>query len=123
MQVIFVGDFFQLPPVSRGAIEFAFEHPAWRDFKLVSAVLTTQYRQEDGVNSDKEGDPLLAILNEIRAGEVSPKSRQLLASRNISIETEDHTELFTRNVSVDSYNTERLNSIHDDTFIFDMSSK
>lgn len=62
MQVVLVGDFFQLPPVSRGAdrIEFAFEHPIWRDSRLIPCVLTTQYRQ------NTEGDELLSILSEIR---------------------------------------------------------
>jgi len=32
MQMIFVGDFYQLPPVSRGSVAkpFAFESAAWR---------------------------------------------------------------------------------------------
>ena len=68
-------------------------------------------------------DPLLQILNEIRAGTISDQSHQLLASRNIPVTTEDHTELFTRNVSVDTYNSDRLNQIQDDTFIFEMQSK
>lgn len=68
-------------------------------------------------------DPLLTILNEIRAGHVSSHSRQLLTSRNVPVETEDHTELFTRNVSVDAYNTDRLNAIAGDIFLYDMSGK
>ena len=68
-------------------------------------------------------DPLLQILNEIRAGEMSQNSHELLRSRNIPVTTEDHTELFTRNISVDSYNTDRLNQIRDDTFVFEMQSK
>ena len=97
-------------------------------------LLTTQYRQigiKDGSHSSQNDenrevpkiDPLLQILNEIRAGRVSEKSLNLLASRNVRVETEDHTELFTRNVSVDKYNTERLNAIYDDTFIFEMQHK
>ena len=54
---------------------------------------------------------------------MSQESFALLDSRNIRVETEDHTELFTRNISVDSYNTTRLNAIHDDTFVFEMQSK
>ncbi len=117
MQVILVGDFFQLPPVSRGVdiVEFAFEHTIWRESRLIPCVLTTQYRQGD--------DPLLTILGEIRAGSVSEGSLDLLASRDVVVETEDHTELFTRNVSVDAYNTERLNAIRDDIFLFEMHSK
>jgi ATP-dependent exoDNAse (exonuclease V) alpha subunit len=116
IQVILVGDFFQLPPVSRGNdIEFAFEDPAWRTFRLAICVLDVQYRQGE--------DPLLQILNEIRSGKLTSDSYALLDSRNIPVETEDHTELFTKNISVDSYNTERLNAIHDDTFVFEMQSK
>lgn len=60
---------------------------------------------------DDTPDPLLTILNEIRAGKVTQKSIDILESRNIPVETEDHTELFTRNISVDAYNKEKLDSI------------
>lgn len=50
-------------------------------------------------------------------------SRDLLESRDIRVETEDHTELFTRNVSVDAYNKEKLDNIAGDIFIFEMQSK
>ncbi len=116
IQVVLVGDFFQLPPVSRWSdIEFAFEDPVWRTLRLAICVLDVQYRQWE--------DPLLTILNEIRSWEMNQESYALLDSRNIRVETEDHTELFTRNISVDSYNTQRLNAIHDDTFVFEMQSK
>jgi ATP-dependent DNA helicase PIF1 len=127
IQVVLVGDFFQLPPVSRGSdIEFAFEHPAWKSFRLAICVLTVQYRQKSEATLDSPytlGDPLLQILNEIRSGELTQSSFDLLNSRNIPVTTEDHTELFTRNISVDSYNTDRLNQIRDDTFVFEMQSK
>lgn len=127
IQVVLVGDFFQLPPVTRGSdIEFAFEHPAWRTFRLAICVLTVQYRQKSEATLDSPyalGDPLLQILNEIRSGEISVESHNLLVSRNMVVETEDHTELFTRNISVDSYNTDRLNQIRDDTFVFEMQTK
>ncbi|MBC7498026.1 AAA family ATPase [Candidatus Gracilibacteria bacterium] len=116
IQVVLVGDFFQLPPVSRGSdVEFAFEHPSWRTYRLAICVLDVQYRQGE--------DPLLTILNEIRSGDMSQESFSLLDRRNIPVDTEDHTELFTRNISVDTYNTQRLNAIHDDTFVFEMQSK
>ena len=116
IQVVLVGDFFQLPPVSRGNdIDFAFEDPVWRTLRLAICVLDVQYRQWE--------DSLLTILNEIRSWDMSQESFSLLDSRNIRVETEDHTELFTRNISVDSYNTQRLNAIHDDTFVFEMQSK
>jgi ATP-dependent DNA helicase PIF1 len=116
MQVILVGDFFQLPPVVRGmsTSPFAFESEAWKGFKLAVCYLTTQYRQWD--------DPLRIILADIRRGVITTETLDLLKSRHLPIETEDHTELFTKNLSVDAYNTDRLNAIHDDTFIFEMES-
>ena len=117
MQVVMVGDFFQLPPVSRGTsyVEFAFEHPIWRELRLIPCVLTQQFRQTQ--------DPLLDILTEIRSGGISQDSRDILSSRNVIVETEDHTELFTRNIAVDTYNEDRFNSIAGDVFVFEMQSK
>jgi ATP-dependent DNA helicase PIF1 len=116
MQVVLVGDFFQLPPVSRGgSSEFAFEHPSWKEFRLATCVLEGQFRQGD--------DPLLDVLGEIRNGDVSEYSLKLLSSRKVPVTTEDHTELFTHNAAVDSYNTERLDRIRDDIFVFDMMSQ
>jgi hypothetical protein len=133
MQVVLVGDFFQLPPVSRGGDSvYAFEHPSWRTYRLAICKLSTQYRQV-GTNSQVESqneevhtgseNALLKILNEIRAGSISTQSMQVLRSRNIPVDTTDHTELFTKNISVDTYNTKRLDQIHADTMIYTMQSK
>ena len=60
LQVVFTGDFFQLPPVVRGNDEyesaevFAFTSKAWKEAKPVVCYLTEQFRQED--------DKLLTIL-------------------------------------------------------------
>lgn len=70
--------------------------------RLTPCVLTTQFRQ------DAEGDPLLTILNDIRRGEVSELSKNLLRSRDIRVMTEDHLSFFTRNIAVDAYNIDRL---------------
>lgn len=51
IQVVLVGDFFQLPPVSRDTlVEFAFEHPSWKNWNLAICSLTTQYRQANTAN-------------------------------------------------------------------------
>lgn len=54
LQVIFVGDFFQLPPVmalnpdgSESSKRFAFASKAWKDLDLVMCYLHTQHRQSE----------------------------------------------------------------------------
>lgn len=50
IQVIFVGDFFQLPPVTKRGEEtkyFAFMGRAWREAKPLTCYLEEQYRQTD----------------------------------------------------------------------------
>jgi hypothetical protein len=76
MQVVLVGDFFQLPPVTRRdepAAKFVYESKAWKAAGFEVCYLEEQYRQTD--------DAALAILNEIRAGEVSEGSREMLRTR------------------------------------------
>jgi hypothetical protein len=53
MQVVFVGDFFQLPPVTRpGEIKkYAFQSNAWKEAKPLVCYLEEQYRQTDEVFS------------------------------------------------------------------------
>lgn len=74
IQVIFSGDFFQLPPIGvpteNNREKFAFMSQAWLEAKLAICYLTEQHRQEGG--------HLDGILNEIRANSISPKTLQLL---------------------------------------------
>ena len=52
MQVIFVGDFFQLPPVTRqGEAQkfFAFHANSWREAKPLTCYLEEQFRQSDEI--------------------------------------------------------------------------
>lgn len=52
VQIIFVGDFFQLPPVTRRGEEskfFAFHALAWKEAKPLTCYLEEQFRQSDEV--------------------------------------------------------------------------
>jgi ATP-dependent DNA helicase PIF1 len=76
MQVVLVGDFFQLPPVTRRGeppARFVYQADSWKKAGLEVCYLEEQFRQTD--------DAALTILNEIRAGEVSEGSRELLRGR------------------------------------------
>jgi ATP-dependent exoDNAse (exonuclease V) alpha subunit len=65
LQVILVGDLFQLPPVSRGSSEADFVHlsEAWEELSPKICYLTEQHRQI--------GDELLDLLEAMRRGEVN----------------------------------------------------
>ncbi len=107
IQLILCGDFFQLPPIGKyretNRDKFSFMSQAWLDANLSVCYLTDQYRHTD-IN-------LNTILNEIREGEVSQNSIDILSTNNEEIEDDNPTKLFTHNLDVDRINTEHLNSI------------
>lgn len=119
LQVILVGDFFQLPPISQdrsSATAFAYQSPAWRDLQLITCYLSEQHRQEDPV--------LLDILSAIRRSEVEDVHHESLQSRIVSVEEhpEAITRLFTRNVSVDALNDKALAAIAGPGHLYTMTS-
>lgn len=102
LQVVFVGDFFQLPPVSRNkAAEFAFESKAWKEAAPVICYLHEQHRQDDG--------EFLRILTAIRQGEVAKEHVDRL--RACVHEGDIITQLFTHNTDVDRINELELRKI------------
>jgi len=77
IQVIFTGDFFQLPPIPDYGEEtrFCFQSPRWPAvFARENCIqLTTAFRQSD---------PLyVSILNEIRQGRISPENEAVLRNQ------------------------------------------
>src|SRR5580698_3080274 len=76
MQVILVGDFFQLPPVTRGSSLFDFVHlsEAWDELNLQVCYLTEQHRQSNS-------DGLLTFLEAMRASELSEDHYELIKDR------------------------------------------
>lgn len=109
IQVIFSGDFFQLPPIGNqeetSRQKFAFMSDAWLEAEPVICYLTEQHRQSE--------NDLNTILNEIRNGEVSQRSIDLLESR-VEFhpdEGEQETKLFTHNADVERINKSHLEQI------------
>lgn len=116
IQVVFSGDFFQLPPIGNeeesSRQKFAFMSDAWLEAEPVICYLTEQHRQSE--------NELNLILNEIRNGEVTQKSIDLLESR-VEFhpdEGETETKLFTHNADVDRINQMYLEQIGSASRIF-----
>lgn len=116
LQVIFVGDLFQLPPVTRfGAIDYVHLSEAWKDAAPEVCYLTEQHRQ----GAD---DELLDILREMRNGNISKKHIELLNTRHEKIDDDTITRLYTHNVDVDALNRGMLEKLPGDKAIFRMSA-
>lgn len=109
IQVIFSGDFFQLPPVSKERIpnykKFAFMAPIWRNADLKVCYITEQFRQNE--------DSLSDFLNEIRSGEISDSGYDDLREclENAQHEFESSIKLFSHNADVDRINAEELDKL------------
>jgi ATP-dependent DNA helicase PIF1 len=114
LQVVLVGDFFQLPPVVRrdgrsgpetqsqdeeDNSPFAYASRAWRDLTPSVCYLTEQHRQTDAEFSD-----LLAAIRSNRCGKAD---LSLLASRRLTQDglPRSVTRLFTHNMDVDRRQT------------------
>ena len=107
IQLILCGDFFQLPPIGdygeTNRDKFSFMSQSWLDANLTICYLTDQYRQTD--------NKLNQILNEIRTGNISQDSKEILSSNQVELDVDEPTKLFTHNVDVDRINIQHLNSI------------
>lgn len=137
LQLIVVGDFFQLPPVPAGQDQllsmspnepdlkigrqgcYAFESYAWMNSGFETVELVQVHRQA-------ENDGLYDFLNDIREGrinELASKHRAVLQSIQYPLAKRADgiipTELHSKNVVVDMRNREELNRINCKPFNFD----
>lgn len=119
IQIILVGDLFQLPPVSRSneLTDFAHTSAAWRELNPKICYLTEQHRQQD--------DRLLGILEAMRNGEVEEWHTEALHERlgmvpdeNISV-----TRLYAHNIDVEAINDRHLAGLSSKAKVFTMTTK
>jgi len=122
IQVIFSGDFFQLPPIGDS------QHPATRAFCFESI----RWEETFGDNQIqlkqifRQKDPIFAtILNEIRVGKLKKSSNDLLmqyVQRPVRLEETGGiypTKIFPTKRKVDAYNMKKMSDITDsETHIF-----
>ncbi len=107
LQVVFVGDFLQLPPVAKeGVTRFAFESPVWSSLVKQTIHLKTIFRQQDTTFQE--------ILDEARMGSLSKESLATLETRinqDYKKEKIQPTILFTRRVDVEEINSSHLDKL------------
>jgi len=105
LQVVFSGDFAQLPPVDGDhAGGFAYLSQAWAETDPVICYLNTQFRQEDGGN-------FAEILNAIRTGTYRRGHIEPIMARKGAVLEGNVTELHTMNRNVDGVNSRHLANI------------
>ena len=120
LQVIFSGDFYQLPPVNSGnegpeASMFCFEHQLWFELfpKENNIVLDTIFRQKD--------EKFLKVLNYVREGRISVSTKKILEDRLCNKEELDNirkskviTILSPHRKEVDNINSKSYNELPED---------
>jgi ATP-dependent exoDNAse (exonuclease V) alpha subunit len=129
IQMILVGDFFQLPPIEKRNREqkqeslieekkerFAYESGAWKRLSPITCYISEQHRQDD--------ESFLSLLLAIRSGTVGEDHQEQIRSRYVKNKNfpENITKLFSHNLDVNRVNNERLLQIEGENFKFDMQS-
>ncbi len=116
LQVILVGDLFQLPPISRGTdvADFAHLSAAWTELNPKICYITEQHRQAQA------GDPLLDLLEAMRRGDVNELHEAALTERLREQRPGDLvvTRLYSHNMDVDSINDRHLKDILDEGKVY-----
>jgi ATP-dependent exoDNAse (exonuclease V) alpha subunit len=119
LQVILVGDLFQLPPITRGGgrVDFAHLSAAWQELAPKVCYLTEQHRQDSG-------DGLLDLLNAMRRGDVNELHESALQERLREQRPGDLvvTRLYSHNMDVDSINDRHLKDIFEDGKMYQMQT-
>ncbi len=119
MQVVLVGDFFQLPPIGRrgDAVQFAFMAPLWQALRPMTCYLHEQYRQGD--------DALHGLLSSLRRGDIDESIYDVLESCKETAFDDgiEPTRLYTHNADVDRINTDRLTQLSGAARTFAMEGK
>ena len=114
VQMLFIGDLYQLPPVVRDEYilsqyyqsPFFFDSLALKELPLITLELTTVYRQKD--------EKFLEILNEIRDGEVRDIDFETLNKRFIpdfEPDEEAYVYLTSHNRMADEINRKKLDEL------------
>lgn len=113
IQFLFVGDFYQLPPVEG---RFCFEWDKWRDHVPLTIFLQKVHRQKD--------DAFVAMLNEVRSGLLSDETVQQLKAKVVADPWAEElpVALFPTNQAADSINSYRYAGLEGLELRFDVAA-
>jgi len=131
IQIVMVGDFFQLPPIVKAETEgsvqgvlieeaaarFAYDSSAWVRARPIVCYLTEQHRQDDTI--------FLNLLSAIRCNAFSGDHLGHLETRKVERHTAPQSvpKLFSHNIDVDRVNNEMLATLSGKAHAFGMSSQ
>lgn len=113
IQLVFVGDFFQLPPVSADKkTEFCFASKDWFTTfpKEQHVVLETLFRQTDPEYID--------LLNEVRVGDISMKSVEMLQKYLNRPKAKHMTYLFPTRSTAGAFNSQQYSNLKEKEYVF-----
>lgn len=115
IQVIFIGDFFQLPPVEKEKSDtverYCFESQIWRDLELKTIMLTKNYRQSE--------ENLITALSNMRTNSLTNEDIKLLKTREIydNSDMSDILHIFSTNIEADNYNSFNFKKINSQEYV------
>ncbi len=141
LQVILVGDFFQLPPVEKSdnvgvngrlpvgkvaspqklfeqpKIRFAYESPVWNRLNPIVCYLTEQHRQDD--------HDFLGVLNAIRSNSFEEQHLNHIEKRKVGVSgvPDRAPKLYSHNFDVDRMNNEMLREIKSEAQEYNMTAQ
>ena len=131
IQIVLVGDFFQLPAIVKAEVEtdsqimfrdepparFAYDSPAWERSNPVVCYLTEQHRQDDG--------DFLALLSAIRHNAFADEHLCRIESRKIAPHAAPNgaPKLYSHNADVDRVNDNILAKLSGAPKVFAMSAQ
>ena len=131
IQVILIGDFFQLPPVvtdKNGRIrklqdsDYCFNCKTWKDLDLVPIVLKEVKRQTD--------PEFVNVLNNLREGKTELNDLRVIWTREEEVkdfvkssDSADILKLFSTNENADNYNLKRLSELDYQDYPFKAEDK
>ena len=112
IQVFFIGDFFQLPPVEKeGEIRhYCFDSPVWDKLGLKNVVLKKNYRQNE--------ENFITALAHMRENCLEVEDIELLKTRCVENEDADILHIFSTNEEANKYNFAKFNMIEEPVKLF-----